>query len=197
MGNNRSMETFREKDFYFPDNALVIVNDFETSFSIGQLAYNIYLIEDLSENPKEVDTELFLLNLDSPRAVDVTTIWFQWGRPRVNYWATFENWEKVKEFINAFPELTIERVEYDDYWIKVVASKHDSDSLHSTSFLQGLEVLRGALRHQDPIDFEARISEPSFRKYLISRTIPLAKPIKRFLPHKLVIYIYKLLERLR
>jgi len=197
MGNNFRKASFKESVSEVPNKALVIANDFESPFSIGQLACNTYFVEQLSQEPKEDDTELFLLNLDTPRAIELTNVWLQWNRPTVNYWATFENWVKVQEYIGAIPELSIEQVDYDDCWIKLVISMDGGDSIHSKSFLYGLEVLRGVMKVQVPLEFEAGISEPSFRGYLVSRIIPFAKPFKRFLPPLLVIYIYKLLEKLR
>lgn len=177
--------------------ALVISEDFETPFSLGDMARDVRVIEDLAEDHHVDESELFLLNLRAPRAVQVASNWLERGASRVHYWATLENWQLIGELMDESRTLQVVGVSYEDQWIRLEIATNTEQAIQQTSFLTGLNVMSIATRKEATRQPEPHLTEPTLRGILVSKLVPLAKPLKRFIPHRLVIILYKILEKLR
>lgn len=176
--------------------ALVVAEDFETPFTIGHLARNIRVVEELPRDLGNADG-LFLLNLSVEDALGLSQDWISRGNSNVHYWVTYEKWTALKELANFQAELGIANVDYDEDWIKLIISSSSAEHVDVPSFIVGLSALRHSLALTPPPSPTSQLTEPSFKSLLIKQLIPIMKPLKRFIPHKIVIYMYKILEKLR
>jgi len=176
--------------------AVVIAEDFETPFSIGELADHLHIVEELSHDFSDVDG-LFLLNLSAGKALTLARAWLSSARTDVQYWVTYENWARLRELSSEVNELAISKVVYDEDWIKLTISEAEESHLDIESFIVGIGSLNHGLDQTKIPAGESRLSEPTIKSLLIGRLIPIMKPLKRFFPHRVVIYLYKILEMLR
>ena len=177
--------------------AFVVVEDFETPIELGELATKTYFVEEPSEIGQDADRELFLINVLEPRASKFTEDWFTASKPRVHYWATIDNWEVLVDFVKSNSNLYIEKVQYEQNWIKLVVTDESPTPVDIPSFIAGLSVLKVALQRQETEVIGSELTEPTLKSLLINRLVPVAKPLKRFIPHNVVIIMYKVLEKLR
>lgn len=198
----RQLET-AESDMILPKHtevakrAYIVAESFEEPFLVGDLAKESYFVEDIPTGQLSEDAELFLINVSQPKAALLAESWITFSEQGLNYWVTYDAWERAVSFLNAVTKLSISKVEYDSDWIKLVLTKGGTDVVHRAGFCRGLESLRFALKKREPINFSAQLTEPSLRNVLFERLIHCAKPIKRFIPDKLVAYLYIILEKLR
>lgn len=113
----------------------------------------------------------------------------------------------VIDLIRALPEIAVSHVDYRNKTFVFQVSCGAKDSPQLKDFLLGLEMHRKS----EVWDEKARLkqlavsqsategnqSKESWRAKAIARAIPYAKPIKRFLPSKVVALIYKVLNAVR
>lgn len=197
MWNRAHDESIRTLGHELHTEALVIAEDFETPFSLGDLAQYVQVVEELPEEAIADRTELFLLNLRAPRAGLLASRWLERGASRVHYWATLESWQLIVDFLDNSNALQVVDVSYEGRWIKLEISVSTEQTIQKQSFLIGLSVMSAATSREVTRNPEPRLTEPTFRGLLINKVLPIAKPLKRFIPHRLVIMLYKILEKLR
>jgi len=176
--------------------AVVIAEDFETSFSIGQIAHHVRIVEELPRDLSHVDG-LFLLNLHAEKALRLARLWSSLAQSDVQYWVTYENWSRLTGLSSWVDGLGISKVFYDEDWIKLTVSGDEESHLDIESFIAGLGALNHGLKQATQLAWDAQLSEPSIKGLLIGRLIPIMKPLKRFIPQTSVIYLYKILEKVR
>ena len=66
----------------------MVAEDFETPFTIGHLARNIRVVEELPRDLGNADG-LFLLNLSVEDALGLSQDWISRGNSNVHYWVTY------------------------------------------------------------------------------------------------------------
>lgn len=178
-------------------SAIVIADNFESPFLIGDLAPVTQFLDEIPEEIENSATELYLLNLPIQRASLLSRNWLATEHVEVNYWVTHEHWEILDGFVKATGGLFLRDVTYDYGWIKLVLVGDPSRTLDKESFYRGLSSLKLAME-AGGVAFEGpALTEPSIRSLLVDKLVPLAKPMKRYIPKKFVIALYKILERIR
>lgn len=178
------------------EEVIVIADGFDSAFSIGQLAERVRIADELPIDAGEAQG-LVLLNLPVDRAFRIAEQWSSFGHAEAQFWVTYENWMQLTDLQKGVSHLVISRVSYDEDWIKMTITADGSSQIDVDGFIAGLQALEYGSRKSDQLQIESRLSEPSFRALLINRLVPIAKPLKRYIPHKIVIQLYKVLEKLR
>ena len=178
------------------EEVIAIADGFDSAFSIGQLAERVRIADELPLDAGEAQG-LFLLNLAVDKAFKLTEQWLSIGHSHAQFWVTYENWKQLTDLQDNLSHLVISRVSYDEDWIKLTITADSSNQLDVDGFIAGLQALEHGSSQSDQLQIESRVSEPSFRALLINRLVPIVKPLKRFIPHKIVIQMYKVLEKLR
>lgn len=178
-------------------SAIVIADNFESPFLIGDLAPDTHFHDEIPVKLENPQTELYLLNLPIQRASLLSRNWLAADRAEVNYWVTYEHWELLDGFARSTEGLFLRDVSYDCDWIKLVLVGDPSNTLDKESFYRGLSALELSKESGGGTFAVSTLTEPSIRSVLVDRLVPLAKPVKRYIPKKLVIVLYKILERIR
>lgn len=178
-------------------SAIVIAANFECPFWIGDLAPVTQILEEIPEHIENSGTELYLLNLPIQRATVLSRSWLADRRSEVNYWVTSEHWELMNDFAQSTEGIFLKNVSYDCDWIKLVLVGDPSNTLDKESFYRGLSSLQLAEGPGEVSFVGSPLTEPSIRSLLVDKIVPLAKPFKRYIPKRLVIAMYKVLEQLR
>lgn len=177
--------------------AIVIADTFERPFLIGDLAPNTQFLDEIPVHLESSETELYLLNLPLQRAQLLSLNWLECDHTEVNYWIMRNQWELLDGLAESAEGIYIRDVSYNSDWIKLVLVGDSPNTLDKESFYRGLCAL-GLIKGGERLEFEgASLTEPSFRGLLIGKLIPLAKPIKSFMPKKLIVVVYKILERIK
>lgn len=145
----------------------------------------------------EENPELYLAELTRPddRAVE--------------WWVPTSNLSTLISALHTWDTLAIAGITACDYWIKVLlAPAARSPARHSAAdFARGLSLVR--MLGTDPstapgiepsaarLSSDVLVPTLSLRAAFISTVAPKFKPLKKFLPHSVVIALYKILEKLR
>lgn len=148
------------------------------------------------EQPHRVDElPLILVDIKADTALSILREYAN-RHQHLEYWAPRENTSRLQELARLGDELAVSGVCITGEWIQLrvgLAAAGDRSSADWVAGLAAAPIRTEQLKRVDSVTS----SEMTVRGLVISRITPLAKPLKQYLPGWMVIFLYKILEKIR
>lgn len=138
---------------------------------------------------------LIIIDNASDHAVKLATSWVIESRRHCEFWAHRHDLASLSDFMSKADTLAIDAFSIDTHWVCVRLAEPRIDSYPDTALRMGL--LAGKAQYTPALQTEVGALKFSAAQMIISSLIPLVKPIKKYIPHNVVIILYKLLEKFR
>lgn len=192
-----STEPFQGHCIKSADPTVVVLRDSELPVSLGPEIEEALFVLSLSELPSFLG-RLILINAAEEEASFLTKELVQQG---FEYWADAQHLHEIRAWIKNTDAVDIYGIVTDERWVKLLLGRPSNQGRLSDDFLLGLQISkllngRSNLSSSTTVG-ENTISEPNLRTVLIKTIIPVVKPLKQYLPARLVAFLYKSLEKLR
>ncbi|MGV0326923.1 hypothetical protein ACUY2E_08295 [Corynebacterium confusum] len=183
-----------------PARPVVVLDDSEAPVSLASVAGDAIFLSGLPDTwPAEGD-RLILVNTPEPLTLDAVSRWLSAGHEQAEFWVDHEHVARMVGLLRAdVPEaqVCVTGFDADEGWLRLRLGTTLSPTRSSEDFVRGLAAQAGAGVEREPKPTEPTLSEPSLGSLVVKKVVPLAKPIKQYLPATLVAYLYKGLEKLR
>lgn len=125
----------------------------------------------------------------------------------IGYWCPRTRIDNLRSLSGISDEFAFQKSQADDDWLYLEIGRSTTASHESDDFFRGLELplpmievckesetnAQYSMGHHD----ETHVRAGSWRDELIQRVIPFAKPFKSFLPRRVIIFLYRIVNRFR
>ncbi len=183
-----------------PARPVVVLDDSEAPVSLASVAGDAIFLSGASGAwPAEGD-RLILVNTPEPLTLAAVSRWLGSGHEQAEFWADLEHVARMVGLLRAdVPEqqVCVTGFEADEGWLRLRLGTALGPTRSSEDFVRGLAAHAGPGVEPESKPTELTLSEPSLGSLVVKKVVPLAKPIKQYLPATLVAYLYKGLEKLR
>ncbi|MEX3507343.1 hypothetical protein VVR85_07160 [Corynebacterium sp. LK2590] len=183
-----------------PARPVVILDDSAAPVSLASVPGDAIFLSGLPDTWPAEGGRLILVNTPEPLTLDAASRWLSAGHAQAEYWADTKHLARMVGLLRAdVPEerACVTGFEAEGGWLRLRLGTASGPTRSSEDFVRGLAAQAGAGPEPEPEPAEPTLSEPSLGSLVVKKVVPLAKPIKQYLPATLVAYLYKGLEKLR
>lgn len=115
---------------------------------------------------------------------------------RVEVWFWREDPKTIDAFLSVNEELAIHGIHVSDNWLHLLIGPVSPSSRELDELKLGLMIPKPK-QVQNGQNDTVLTEQVSWRSLLITQIVPFAKPFKKYLPTKVVVSMYRILEKLR
>ena len=183
-----------------PARPIVILDDSEAPVSLASVAGDAIFLSAATDTWPADGGRLILVNTPESLTLDAAARWLSAGHEQAEYWADHEHVARMVELLRAEVaegSVCVTGFEAREGWLRLRLGTAAGPTRSSEDFVRGLAAQSGPGRASEHTPAAPTLSEPSLGSLVVKKVVPLAKPIKQYLPATLVAYLYKGLEKLR
>lgn len=183
-------------DFQRQNRRLVVVLESSEQLpSISGLVDDADFCFDAKELASIRADRLVLLHCSPEVTAQALDEWKRNGNTCVEYWAPRDHFPQLIAVLREVSGWSLAGCKSNERLLQLSLLPEEASDHSASDFLQGLMVHR---TFDDGYAVTAPDwSQPSLGSLLISAVVPYAKPLKRFIPPRVVVMMYKLLEKIR
>ncbi|AKK02028.1 hypothetical protein [Corynebacterium epidermidicanis] len=178
-------------DDYVPASArcVVLMESSATYPALDVVVENALFGTDASE----VGSEVGILVDPDPELVEETLT----GRSSaVELWFPRNRIGRLHDVLMLFDAWAVNGLHLTENWIHLAILPATASSRSSADFRAGLQAVQRTAAVPSIVNGE-NVPPINVRSLLIAELVPLVKPYKRYIPHRVVIAMYKILEKIR
>ncbi|MEJ5998039.1 hypothetical protein [Corynebacterium sp. H130] len=143
-----------------------------------------------------VDDHSLTLVLVDPAVGTLIEACQQW-HGQIEVWGSLASRGPILHLLSADVPLSVSGCVTSEHWVRLLVSKESPTDRNSADFRLGLAIADAKDCAGSTDTDVPELTQPSVRAALIAAVVPYAKPFKRYLPTRVVVGLYKLLDRIR